>query len=59
MGYDLSLVSLMGVIALSGVVVKDALIVIDYANKHRENANAYEAIHESGCAVSGPSYQRP
>ena len=48
MGYDLSLVSLMGVIALSGVVVKDALIVIDYANKHRENANAYEAIHESG-----------
>jgi len=48
LGYDLSLVSLMGVIALSGVVVNDSLIMIDYANKHRVNASAYEAIHEAG-----------
>lgn len=48
LGYDLSLVSLMGVIALSGVVVNDSLIMIDYANKHRGDQTAYDAIHEAG-----------
>lgn len=48
LGYDLSLVSLMGVIALSGVVVNDSLIMIDYANKHRKELSAYDAIHEAG-----------
>ena len=48
LGYDLSLVSLMGVIALSGVVVNDSLIMIDYANKHRGDLSAHEAIHEAG-----------
>jgi multidrug efflux pump subunit AcrB len=44
LGYDLSLVSLMGVIALSGVVVNDSLIMIDYANRHRGEHPAFEAI---------------
>jgi multidrug efflux pump subunit AcrB len=35
LGYDLSLISLMGVIALSGVVVNDSLIMVDYANRKR------------------------
>ncbi len=48
LGYDLSLVSLMGVIALSGVVVNDSLIMIDYANKKRDSLSIYEAIHEAG-----------
>lgn len=48
LGYDLSLVSLMGVIALSGVVVNDSLIMIDYANKKRADHSIYEAIHEAG-----------
>ncbi|MDZ7847915.1 MAG: efflux RND transporter permease subunit [Owenweeksia sp.] len=48
LGYDLSLVSLMGVIALSGVVVNDSLIMIDYANKKRVQYSAFEAIHEAG-----------
>ncbi|NHF58130.1 efflux RND transporter permease subunit [Flavobacteriaceae bacterium TP-CH-4] len=49
LGYDLSLVSLMGVIALSGVVVNDSLIMIDYANKRRKEGHSiYEAIHEAG-----------
>jgi len=48
LGYDLSVVSLMGVIALSGVVVNDSLIMIDYANKQRETSSVYEAIHEAG-----------
>lgn len=33
LGFDLSLISFMGVIALSGVVVNDALIMIDFANR--------------------------
>ncbi|SMO31830.1 efflux RND transporter permease subunit [Gracilimonas mengyeensis] len=48
LGYDLSLVSLMGVIALSGVVLNDSLIMIDYANKKRKDQSAYDAIHEAG-----------
>ena len=48
LGYDLSLVSLMGVIALSGVVVNDSLIMIDFANKKRKHLTAFQAIHEAG-----------
>jgi multidrug efflux pump subunit AcrB len=49
LGYDLSLVSLMGVIALSGVVVNDSLIMIDYANKRRKEGDPiYKSIHEAG-----------
>ncbi len=48
LGYDLSLVSLMGMIALAGVVVNDSLIMVDYANKVRKDKTAYDAIHEAG-----------
>ncbi|GAA5522370.1 efflux RND transporter permease subunit [Aliifodinibius salicampi] len=48
LGYDLSLVSLMGVIALSGVVLNDSLIMIDLANKKRKEQSAFDAIHEAG-----------
>ncbi|WP_203532741.1 efflux RND transporter permease subunit [Draconibacterium halophilum] len=48
LGYDLSLISLMGVIALSGVVVNDSLIMIDYANHKRKEQSVFDAIHEAG-----------
>jgi multidrug efflux pump subunit AcrB len=48
LGYDLSLISLMGVIALSGVVVNDSLIMIDFANKKRRDLSVFDAIHEAG-----------
>jgi len=48
LGYDLSLVSLMGVIALSGVVINDSLIMIDYANRRRGECDAFEAISQAG-----------
>jgi multidrug efflux pump subunit AcrB len=38
----------MGVIALSGVVVNDSLIMIDYANRKRLDQSAFDAIHEAG-----------
>ncbi len=48
LGYDLSLVSFMGVIALSGVVVNDALIMIDFANRKRGSMPVFDAIHLAG-----------
>jgi multidrug efflux pump subunit AcrB len=48
MGYDISIISIMGVIALSGVVVNDSLIMIDYANRQRKTVSALEAIQLAG-----------
>ncbi|MGM0575706.1 MAG: efflux RND transporter permease subunit [Myxococcota bacterium] len=48
LGYDLSLVSLMGIIALSGVVVNDSLIMVDFANRNRGDSTAFDAIHRAG-----------
>lgn len=47
LGYDLSIVSLMGIVALSGVVVNGALIMVDYANKRRGELDALQAIREA------------
>ena len=48
LGYDVSLISLMGVIALSGVVVNDSLIMVDYANrKAREGDSHLDAIFQA------------
>ncbi len=35
MGYSLSVMSMMGMVALSGVVVNDSLVLINYANQRR------------------------
>ncbi|MFO8015218.1 MAG: efflux RND transporter permease subunit [Phycisphaerae bacterium] len=49
MGYDLSLISLLGLVALSGVVVNDSLVLIDYANRlRRDGAGPLDAIHQAG-----------
>ena len=49
MDYSLSLLSLMGVVALSGVVVNDSLVLIDYANRlTRKGTCAFDAIHQAG-----------
>ena len=49
MGYSLSILSMFGVVALSGVVVNDSLVLIDFANRRRRTGMApMEAIHASG-----------
>jgi multidrug efflux pump subunit AcrB len=49
MGYNLSVMSMMGVIALSGVVVNDSLVLINYANiLRRKGALSFEAIRNAG-----------
>ncbi|MEH6582373.1 MAG: efflux RND transporter permease subunit [Halioglobus sp.] len=48
-GYPLSMMSLMGVIALSGVVVNDSLILVDYVNKAvAEGTDRYTAVVDAG-----------
>ena len=48
LGFDLSLISFMGVIALAGVVVNDSLILIDFANRSRVEHEAHDAIVLAG-----------
>tara|TARA_R110002110_G_scaffold415561_2_gene651000 strand:+ start:233510 stop:236680 length:3171 start_codon:yes stop_codon:yes gene_type:complete len=48
-GYPLSMMSLMGVIALSGVVVNDSLILVDYVNNAvRSGTDLKTAVIEAG-----------
>ena len=49
MGYDLSIISMRGIVALAGVVVNDSLILIDTANRRRKMGdNAHDAIAWTG-----------
>ncbi|MHC5019631.1 MAG: efflux RND transporter permease subunit [Planctomycetota bacterium] len=49
MDYELSMLSMMGIIALSGVVVNDALVLVDFANRKRaEGLKPLAAIREAG-----------
>jgi multidrug efflux pump subunit AcrB len=49
LGYPLSMMSLMGVIALSGVVVNDSLILVDFVNKAKaEGIDRYTAVVQAG-----------
>lgn len=49
MGYNLSIMSVMGIVALSGIVVNDALILIDFINnKTAAGMETTEAIHAAG-----------
>ncbi len=48
MGYSLSVLSLFGIVALSGVVVNDSLVLIDFANRRRKQGiMVREAIHDA------------
>lgn len=49
MGYSLSVNSLFGLVALSGVVVNDSLVMIDFANRRRRaGSSSFEAISSAG-----------
>ena len=48
MGYSLSIISMFGIVALSGVVVNDSLVLIDFANRRRSRGTAPgEAVREA------------
>lgn len=50
LGFSLSIMSVMGIVALAGVVVNDSLILVDYANKQRKKQQwtARKAVLEAG-----------
>ena len=49
MGYPLTILSLIGLVALTGIVVNDALILVDFINKEAaEGRPVYEAVIDGG-----------
>ena len=56
LGFDMSLISLMGVVALSGVVVNDSLVLVDSANRFRDNDGM---SHDEAAEAAGKRRFRP
>lgn len=55
MGMDLTIMSLLGMLALIGVVVNDSLVLVDYINKKREQGMALmDAVLKAGGARFRP-----
>ncbi|MFO7875914.1 MAG: efflux RND transporter permease subunit [Desulfovermiculus sp.] len=49
MGYSLSLMSLFGIVALSGVVINNSLILVHFANRlRRQGKSVFEAVSLAG-----------
>ncbi|MCD4658110.1 MAG: efflux RND transporter permease subunit [Planctomycetes bacterium] len=51
MGFNISLMSFMGIVALSGIVINDSLVLVDFANRQRRsktNCEAFEAVTTAG-----------
>ena len=49
LGYDLTVMSMFGVVALSGVVVNDSLVLVDAINRAiREGKSVKEAVYQAG-----------
>ncbi len=55
MGLSLTLMSLFGVVALSGIVVNDSLVLIDFINRAvRDKMPVFQAVYQSGQARFRP-----
>ena len=55
MGMDLSIMSLLGMLALIGVVVNDSLVLVDFINKKRADGNdLLETVKQAGAARFRP-----
>lgn len=55
MGLDLTILSIFGLVALSGVVINDSLVMVDFINRRRKEGNdLQEAIRQSGMARFRP-----
>ncbi|TNC83015.1 MAG: acriflavine resistance protein B [Oleiphilus sp.] len=51
MGMDLTLISLLGMLALIGVVVNDSLVLVDFVNKHRNETGDLKAAVANAAAA--------
>jgi multidrug efflux pump subunit AcrB len=51
LGLELSIMSMIGIVALSGVVVNESLVLVEFVNRHRRGGRSVvEAAREGGCA---------
>ena len=56
MGIPISIMSIMGSMALLGVMVNDSLVLVDYINKERHKSSLKHAITTAGCARFRPVF---
>ncbi len=57
MGFSLSMLSIFGIVALSGVVVNDSLLLVDKINRERaEGKSLLVAVSDSGCRRFRPIF---
>ncbi|MBW2732238.1 MAG: efflux RND transporter permease subunit [Deltaproteobacteria bacterium] len=49
MGYNISMMSLFGIVALTGVVVNDSLVLVDFVNRNREPGKPIVEAVVKGC----------
>ena len=54
MGMDLTMPSLLGLMALVGIVVNDSLVLVDYINKQKEKMGLKDAVLTAGAARFRP-----
>ena len=54
MGLNLSIMSMCGLVALSGVVVNDSLVMVDFVNRHRDPSGS---LHEAAIAAGGRRFR--
>ena len=55
MGYSISILSILGLLALVGVVVNDSLVLVDYINRQRRAGIAlFDAVKSAGAARFRP-----
>jgi multidrug efflux pump subunit AcrB len=55
MGMDLTILSMFGLVALTGIVVNDSLVMVDFINRERASGQPlYTAIREAGVARFRP-----
>ena len=48
LGLNLSVLSMMGIVALTGVVVNDSLVMVDFINRYRSENSIKDAVLEAG-----------
>ena len=55
LGFNLSILSVFGIVALTGIVVNDSLVMVDFVNKQREKGHALsDALREAGAVRFRP-----
>ena len=58
LGLNFSVLSMMGIVALTGVVVNDSLVMVDFINRYRSEGNTIKEAVEEKTKDKAPKYSR-